>query len=133
METVNVQYEEISFVYGIQSLDLIKVGVAKDVNRRLETMRLLNPHGCELVFYRRTHAPYIFERSMHRLLADKAVGREWFRVTTAELRKAANIAKCDARKAINHVEGVRVRWIKRNGHPNDAVYKDINNINDLQP
>ena len=90
---VNVRIHGIRFVYGIKSLDLIKVGVAKNIEARLKDMRLLNPHGCELVFYRRVFAPFLFEKRMHELLADKAVGREWFRVTVEELRQAATKAK----------------------------------------
>lgn len=90
---VDILVHEYRYVYGIKSLDLIKIGVAKDIEERLEAMRLLNPHGCELVFYRKTYAPFLFEKRMHELLADKAVGREWFRVTVAELRKAAAKAK----------------------------------------
>lgn len=90
---IDILHNQYGFVYGIQSLELIKVGVAMDIDKRLNTMRLHNPHGCELVFYRRTFAPYVFERRMHALLIDKAVGREWFRVTLADLRQAANKAK----------------------------------------
>lgn len=95
---------DFGFVYGIKSLDLIKVGVTSDIDNRLNIIRLHNPHGCELVFFRRTYAPYTFEKKMHQLLADKAVGREWFRVTTSELRKAAAIAKSSSIKARNALD-----------------------------
>jgi len=90
---VNIRIHGRRYVYGIKSLDLIKIGVAKDIDERLAAMRLLNPHGCELVFYRRVYAPFLFEKRMHELLADKAVGREWFRITVEELRQAATKAK----------------------------------------
>lgn len=90
---VDLLNNEYGFVYAIKSLDLIKVGVAKNIERRMNAMRLDNPHGCELIFYRRTYAPYTFERRMHELLADKAAGREWFRVTLAEVRAASNTAR----------------------------------------
>lgn len=105
---VDILLQEVGFVYGIQSLDLIKVGVAKDINARLETMRLHNPHGCKLVFYRKTFAPYSFEKRMHELLADKAVGREWFRVSMADLRQAAARAKSASLRIQNRHEG---SWI----------------------
>lgn len=91
-ELVNQEY---GFLYAIQSLDLIKIGVAKNIENRINTMRLNNPHGCEVVFSRRSTAPYTLERQMHRLLADKALGREWFRVTLKEVRAAANIARLE--------------------------------------
>jgi hypothetical protein len=100
---VDLLNREYGYVYAIQSLDLIKVGVAKDIAKRMEAMRLMNPHGCELLFYRRTYAPYIFEKRMHELLADKAVGREWFRVTLAEVRaasKTARLASIRAQRAL---------------------------------
>lgn len=62
---VDVLKRETAFVYGIKSLDLIKVGVATNIEKRLDAMRALNPHGCELVFYRKTFAPYTFEKRMH--------------------------------------------------------------------
>lgn len=43
---------------------------------------------------------------MHELLADKAVGREWFRVSLADLRQAANKAKGASMKAHRALE----RW-----------------------
>jgi hypothetical protein len=90
---------EIGFVYGIKSLDLIKVGVAKNIDNRINDMRALNPHGCELVFYRKVFAPYAFEKRMHELLAEKAVGREWFRVSVAEVREAASKARLVSMRA----------------------------------
>jgi hypothetical protein len=90
---VDLLNNEYGYVYAIKSLDLIKVGVAKDIEKRMEAMRLMNPHGCELLFYRRTYAPYTFEKRMHELLADKAVGREWFRVTLEEVRIASKTAR----------------------------------------
>jgi len=84
---------EYGYVYGIQSLDLIKVGVAKNLKKRLNDMRLHNPHGCKVVFHKRVYAPYSLEKRLHALLADKAIGREWFRISLAELRAAAAVAK----------------------------------------
>lgn len=96
---VDLLNREYGYVYAIKSRDLIKVGVAKDIEKRMEAMRLNNPHGCELVLYRRTYAPYTFERRMHKLLADKAVGREWFRVTLEEVREATKKARLASIKA----------------------------------
>lgn len=87
--------EKPGFVYGIQSLGLIKIGVAEDIEKRMNKMRLDNPHELTLVFKRTSRAPYTLERQMHRLLADKAVGREWFRVTLEEVRAAAYTARLE--------------------------------------
>ncbi len=97
--TVNLLINEVGFVYGIKSLDLIKVGVAQDIAKRMHKMRLENPHGLELVFYRKVFAPFRFEKRMHEILADRAVGREWFRVSLSELRVAATSARSASDKA----------------------------------
>lgn len=92
---VNPLNEKPGFVYGILSLGLIKVGVAQDIEKRMHVMRLDNPHELKLVFRRKSHSPYTLERQMHRLLADKAVGREWFRATIEEVRAAAYTARLE--------------------------------------
>lgn len=104
---VDLLNNEYGYVYAIQSLDLIKVGVARDIAKRMNVMRLDNPHGCELLFYRRTYAPYTFEKRMHELLAAKAVGREWFRASLADVREAsktARLASIRAERAMRALE-----------------------------
>lgn len=91
--TIDARRRDRGYVYGIRSLELIKIGVADDIEKRMKIMGLSNPHGLKLVFYRNVFAPFSFERRIHQILADKAVGREWFRVTLDELRKAAARAK----------------------------------------
>lgn len=128
---VDLLNNEYGFVYAIKSLDLIKVGVAKDIERRLEAMRLMNPHGCELIFYRRTYAPYTFENRMHKLLADKAVGREWFRVTLAEVRIASNIARLASIRAERAIRALE-RTPKKSAHSKTHRTATVSNINELQ-
>jgi len=106
---IDVLHNEFGFVYGIKSLDLIKVGVVADIEKRMKIMRLHNPHGCELVFYRRTFAPYTFEKRMHELLADKAVGREWFRASLEDVRQASLTARLSSLKAQRALD----RWHRR--------------------
>lgn len=86
------------FVYGIQSLNLIKIGVAKNVAQRLDQIRAHNPHDPRLVFQRQTVAPYYYEGKMHELLSASAVGREWFRASLDEVKAAAKIAGPYARR-----------------------------------
>lgn len=131
---VDLLNNEYGFVYAIQSLDLIKVGVAKNIARRLDTMRLLNPHGCELLFYRRTFAPYTFESEMHRLLAEKAVGREWFRASLADVRAASQTARLACyrkqnalRKGFNAAIEKHEK-VARRVNPGDRTTKEINRI-----
>jgi hypothetical protein len=122
------------FVYGIQSLGLIKVGVAQDIEKRMTVMRLDNPHELTLVFKRTSRAPYTLERQMHRLLADKAVGREWFRVTIEEVRAAAYTARLEtARLTTVHRKKFKLAVAKREklAHrvkTDGAVSSEINSL-----
>lgn len=128
--TDNVLRREYGFVYGIQSLDLIKVGSAENIEKRLTVMRLYNPHGCELVFYRRTYAPLIFEKRMHELLADKAVGREWFRASLADVRQAALKARLDSIKAERSLRRKRysMALTHQRHSPSENTQQDIETI-----
>jgi hypothetical protein len=111
---VDVSIQRIGFVYGIKSIDLIKVGVAQDIEQRMHSMRLDNPHELKLVFRRKSRAPYTLERQMHRLLADKAVGREWFRCTVEDVRAAAYTAKLEtARIETVYRQKFRIAVVKR--------------------
>lgn len=85
-------------VYGIQSGQFIKIGVAKSIKQRLHAMRLLNPHNPKVVFRRKMVAAFHCEKKMHEILADKAIGREWFDVTIEELRAAASIGVAYAKQ-----------------------------------
>jgi hypothetical protein len=92
-----------AYVYGIKSGDLTKIGVAKDIAKRLDTIRGHNPHGCDLVWKRLTVAPFHFEKKMHELLAEHAIGREWFRVTLEQIKGAATLAH-------RHAQDVMLNW-----------------------
>lgn len=111
--TIEARKRDYGFVYGIRSLDLIKIGVADDIQKRMKVMGLSNPHGLELVFYRNVFAPFRFERRMHEILADKSVGREWFRVTTSELRVAAARAKSRSVSEFKNASRNAAEWAGR--------------------
>lgn len=86
------------YVYGIQSGQFIKVGVASNVDDRLRTMRLSNPHPLVVIFKRKMLAAFYCEKKMHEILADKAHGREWFHATPAEVLAAAEVGTLYARE-----------------------------------
>jgi hypothetical protein len=86
------------YVYGIQSGDFIKIGVAVNISQRLHTIRLANPHPIKLVLKRRLCAAFHCERKMHEILKDKAIGREWFKATTEEVLAAAEIGTAYAKE-----------------------------------
>jgi hypothetical protein len=76
------------YVYGIQSDHLIKVGAADDIRRRLHTFQLYNPHPVKIVLRRFVKENYWLEKRMHKLLAQYAVGREWFDCSPEHVRDA---------------------------------------------
>jgi Meiotically up-regulated gene 113 len=79
-----------TYLYCIQSLDHVKIGLADDPNKRLQELALGNPHemrGVETWRVRKSSA-LIFEAAVHDILAECAVGREWFK-TTPEAARAA--------------------------------------------
>jgi hypothetical protein len=65
--------------------DLVKIGVSRDLRRRLLSFEAGNPHGITLLAKRET--PYALgfqvERQVHEELAEHAHGREWFRAPLA--------------------------------------------------
>lgn len=98
------------WVYGIECKPYIKIGVAKDLAIRLDTMRLHNPHPCIVVFKRKTVAPYHFERKMHEILQHQAVGREWFSTTVEEVKAAAKVAGEHARAVWQRLVREECEW-----------------------
>lgn len=80
---MTVQFD---WLYGIQSSLFIKIGVARNINTRLRTMNLYNPHPCKVVVKRRLWNAYAVEKRMHKALAPHAIGREWFVVDAALIR-----------------------------------------------
>jgi hypothetical protein len=103
------------YVYGIQSGQFIKIGVANDIERRLAQMKLLNPHPCSVVFRRKIPCALYCERQMHDLLKAKSIGREWFEVTLQEVRAASLIAIANTNKVF------RKRKIIDRQHQRDLV------------
>jgi len=86
------------YVYGIQSGQFIKIGVATNMSKRLSDMRLANPHPLKVVLKRRLCAAFYCERKMHEILKPKALGREWFNVSVEEVLAAAEIGAAYAKQ-----------------------------------
>ena len=93
-----IQDFEEKHVYGIQCGEFIKIGVTRSVRQRLNGMRLCNPHKLTVVYRRKMFAAFHCERKMHEILADKAVGREWFKATIEEVRAAGSAGFAYARQ-----------------------------------
>lgn len=81
-----------SFVYGFQCGDFIKIGRAADVGQRLRDLRLGNPLLIKIVLRRRHPRAALVEQLMHRVLREEALGREWFKITPADARLVADYA-----------------------------------------
>jgi hypothetical protein len=81
-------------LYGIQSGTLIKIGVARDMRRRIEQFRLYNPHPLKIVIRRSIFLRYVFqvEKRTHALLEQHACGHEWFEAPLATVRRALQLA-----------------------------------------
>lgn len=88
--TLGSTAHDVTRLYIMQLGDLVKVGLARDVQARLNTFQLGCPVGLQLRASRKV--PLAFARQVelgtHAALADVAHGREWFR-TTPEVALAA--------------------------------------------
>lgn len=77
-------------VYFIQCEGFIKVGMAKDYERRLEALQAANPLPLRMVAVlegERFYPPYV-EADIHRKLRAHCVSGEWFRMTMDEIVEA---------------------------------------------
>jgi hypothetical protein len=107
------------WVYGVQCGQFIKVGVAKDIDKRLHSMRLLNPHPVSVIYRRKMKAAFYCERKIHAILADKAIGREWFEVSPDEVKAAAIIGVLHAKDVLREWESMAKAW--RMAKAQDAI------------
>lgn len=90
-----------STIYAIRSGEYIKVGMTGSLERRLEDMRLFNPHPISVVLYRTVDAAYarMIEKRLHEMLREWHHSREWFTAPVEEIRKSVKLAICEAAKA----------------------------------
>jgi hypothetical protein len=126
-EQIRPQLSE-RYVYGIQSGQFIKIGVAVDIAKRLDTMRLSNPHPLAVVFKRKMKAAYFCEKKMHEVLRPKSLGREWFNVTVEEVRQAALIGAAHAREVYARDTKALVSWRAGDTRPDADIEKQSNII-----
>ena len=89
------------YVYIIASEAYVKIGVSGNVERRLDDMRLSNPHKLELIHTEQTpcsSCSILAERTAHTLLQDVSVGREWFRAPPERAVRVVQAAAEAARR-----------------------------------
>ena len=84
-----------AWVYGIQSGEFIKIGIAGNISHRMRMFKLYNPHPLRVVLKQFCDNAYFVERRMHKILKDSARGREWFAITKAQARAAYRQAIID--------------------------------------
>ncbi|MDP1702623.1 MAG: GIY-YIG nuclease family protein [Aestuariivirga sp.] len=103
------------YIYGIKCGDLIKVGIAKSVAKRLKGFRLANPQPMEVVFKRHAYQAFAIriERAMHEYLKEFAVGREWFRCTVEDVKAASRHAKINFHEVRRNLKRNDARWGKK--------------------
>lgn len=86
------RYGDTRFIYFVSAGDLVKVGIATDVDARLAGLRAGAPVGLKLRGTR--EVPRLFgiqiERQIHAALSEHAIGREWFKITPKEARAFAD-------------------------------------------
>jgi hypothetical protein len=88
------------YLYVIVCGDYLKIGVTRDVDRRLNDMGLANPFPMHVAHTEETPSmscAMLAERTAHRLLGDAAVGREWFIVPERRAIKTARVTAEAAR------------------------------------
>lgn len=116
-----------SWVYGIQCGEFIKIGVAQHIERRLRTLKLYNPLPCSVVLRRAAPDCYWIEKRIHHILRDYSVGREWFKITPDQAREAYKAALADAmierRRQRDWQAGGWLRYDKRKATELDASRK----------
>jgi hypothetical protein len=84
-----------SFLYFVFDGRLVKVGIARDVRRRMGALRTSAPHGLVLIGACRGDAH--LEWIVHQELASLRAGREWFRTgprLTEVVRRRTVVIEC---------------------------------------
>jgi hypothetical protein len=68
------------FVYLFRLGEFFKIGIAKDVQKRLSGIRVNTPHSIELIKSWRCRNPLTLEKRMHARFKQYKVQGEWFRL-----------------------------------------------------
>lgn len=85
-----VSIAEKKFLYGIceRENSPIKIGIAKNLRRRIDMMQTANYRQLVIVFAALTESPRDIEKSIHDLFSDRLLRGEWYDVTRDELSEA---------------------------------------------
>lgn len=66
------------YVYFISDGRYCKIGVAKDVVKRLGQLQTGNSQKLNLIKVIETHVPYLIEHALHELFKSKRINGEWY-------------------------------------------------------
>jgi len=100
------------FIYFIQMGDVgpIKIGYAKNCNKRLTDLQISNPYKLNLIYF--TPANMEDEQFVHRLLRTKypelCLSGEWYHPSQVVFNTIEDFKKMDARKKVHHASLHRV-------------------------
>jgi hypothetical protein len=96
-------------VYLMQSMDLFKIGVARNVKSRLAAIRGSNPHNVKLITsieLASEESAYCVEHQMHHRFLNERVHLEWFRIKEEDFHIASAQALGDLNET-GAYDGVR--------------------------
>lgn len=93
-ERAKKSHKESSNVYFIRSdKGLVKVGVSKNVNKRLSQLQISSPYKLELLYSFSSDKAYEDEKTLHEFLKDKQTTNEWFKISKRDVNKLINKIK----------------------------------------
>ena len=75
----------VAYVYAIRAGDYVKIGVARNVKRRLLEMQIGCPYELRIVYAWPRSDPFGYEAWLHKQLHDKHYRGEWFILTDEDL------------------------------------------------
>lgn len=67
-----------SQLYVVSCNGLFKIGVTKDIERRIKTLQTGNAHEIKLEYIEERNQPYKIERYLHRVFDKHRIKGEWF-------------------------------------------------------
>lgn len=84
-----VMYENVSgkegvYILRVSGTDQYKIGITKDVEKRLKNLQTGNPHPIELYAFYPTKYYKNLEKKVHKICKDRSIGGEWFSLSIEE-------------------------------------------------
>ena len=77
-------------VYIIQSNNEVKIGVAKNVKKRMQGIQTSNQYALKLIGIKETDDDYFLEKKIHDYLRDYRIRGEWFKLSENKMNSVIN-------------------------------------------